>query len=84
MQIDGVFADKLLSAMPEVAVSIGSACNSVDPVPSHVLTAMGMQRDAANQSIRISLGRFTTETDIDKAAIVFREKIQQLRSTHLF
>lgn len=79
VQIDGVSADKLLSAMPEVAISIGSACNSVDPVPSHVLTAMGMPRDAANQSIRISLGRFTTEHDIDIAAAVFSKKIQELR-----
>jgi cysteine desulfurase len=53
--------------MPGVAVSSGSACQSAVPGPSHVLAAMGLGSDAASESIRFSVGRPTTEAEIDTA-----------------
>jgi cysteine desulfurase len=54
---------------PHVAASTGSACTSGQPEPSHVLRAIGLSPEDANASIRFSIGRFTTEDDIDTAAI---------------
>ena len=63
----GADADAVLVNMDPVAVSTGSACSSGSIEPSGVLLAMGMGRDAAFESIRFSLGRFTTPDDIDVA-----------------
>ena len=60
-------ADAVLVNMDPVAVSTGSACSSGSIEPSAVLLAMGLDRDAAYESIRFSLGRFTTPDDIDTA-----------------
>ena len=53
---------------PTVAASTGSACTSGQPEPSHVLRAIGLSAKDANASIRFSIGRFTTESDVDDAA----------------
>ena len=53
---------------PNVAASTGSACTSGQPEPSHVLRAIGLSAEDANASIRFSIGRFTTEEDVDRAA----------------
>lgn len=66
--IEGIDGQLFIKNLTDVAISMGSACNSVDPEPSHVLVAMGLSRDAANQSFRISVGRFTTEKEIDQAS----------------
>ena len=63
----GADADAVLVNMDPVAVSTGSACSSGSIEPSGVLLAMGMGRDGAFESIRFSLGRFTTLDDIDRA-----------------
>lgn len=63
----GADADAVMVNMDPVAVSTGSACSSGSIEPSKVLLAMGMSRDAASESIRFSLGRFTTSDDIDAA-----------------
>jgi len=63
----GADADAVLVNMEPVAVSTGSACSSGSVEPSGVLLAMGLGRDAAFESIRFSLGRFTTSEDIDVA-----------------
>ena len=60
-------ADAVVANLEPVAASTGSACNSGSIEPSEVLLAMGLPRDAAFESVRFSLGRFTTEDDIDFA-----------------
>ena len=64
---EGVDGETLLLSMRELAVSSGSACTSASVEPSYVLKAMGLSDDAAHSSIRMAVGRFTTEQDIDKA-----------------
>jgi len=59
--------ETLMAAAPELAISSGSACSSVDPRPSHVLTAIGLSESQARRSLRFGLGRFTTAKDIDDA-----------------
>lgn len=63
----GADADAVLVNVDPVAVSTGSACSSGSIEPSAVLLAMGMTRDAAYESVRFSLGRFTTASDIERA-----------------
>ncbi len=67
LRFAGVDADAVLVNMDPVAVSAGSACSSGSIEPSQVLLAMGLSREAAFESIRFSLGRFTTSKDIDIA-----------------
>lgn len=63
----GVDGELLLMLMNELAVSNGSACTSASTDPSHVLKAMGLSDDLAYSSVRFSLGRFTTEADVEAA-----------------
>lgn len=67
MTIDGIPADALLTNVPEVCFSAGSACTSGAVAPSHVLLAMGLSREDAECSVRISLGRHTTREDVEFA-----------------
>jgi len=64
----GVEAGRLMLEARDLAVSSGSACSSASPEPSHVLVAMGLSAAEARSSIRISLGRFTTEEEVGFAA----------------
>lgn len=64
----------------KVAVSSGSACTSSDPTPSHVLRAMGLTEADAKASIRFSLGRATTDEDVEEVCRLFEEKVGLLRS----
>ena len=63
----GLKAEKLLHLIPEIALATGSACSSALPEPSHVLLSMGINQEDAYSSIRFSLGRFTSEEEIDYA-----------------
>ena len=62
-----------------VAASSGSACSSGSLEPSHVLRAIGRSKEEAKASVRFSLGRFTTEAEIDQAARVFAEAVGRSR-----
>ncbi len=62
-----------------VAVSTGSACSEGAVDPSHVLSAMGLSREEAASSVRISLGRFTEQEDIDYAASIFPRVVDRIR-----
>jgi cysteine desulfurase len=80
LRIDGVDADALIVNTPEVAFSSGSACTAAVPTPSHVLTAMGLSMAAAEQSIRLSVGRFTTEAEVDRAIELLAASAERLRA----
>lgn len=71
IRLPGLEAESLLLATPRVAASTGSACTSAVPTPSHVLLAMGLNHDAASESIRLSFGRFTTYAEIDETIEAF-------------
>ena len=75
-QIDGDF---LMKALPQVALAAGSACNSAVVESSHVLQSMGIDEETAHSSLRFSLGRFTTEEEIDYVVTLLNEKVPQLR-----
>jgi cysteine desulfurase len=66
---------------PHVAASTGSACTSGQPEPSHVLRAIGLSSADANASIRFSIGRFTTEDDVDRAVIYVSKACKLLLTT---
>jgi cysteine desulfurase len=62
-----------------VAVSTGSACSSKTLMPSHVLTAIGLEPQEAHGSLRISLGRWTKREEIDRAIGVLTKVVNKLR-----
>lgn len=78
--IDGVKAETLLNSMPHFALSLGSACNSAQAVPSHVLTAMGLSRKHAEMCFRVSFGRFTGLSEVKQFASELRDNVLCLRS----
>jgi cysteine desulfurase len=74
-----VEGESLLMAISNIAVSSGSACTSASLEPSYVLRALGLSDELAHSSIRFSIGRYTTEEDVDKAILLVREKVEKLR-----
>jgi cysteine desulfurase len=75
----GVNAEQFILALQHIAVSSGSACTAATTRPSHVLKAMGLKDQEALSSIRFSLGRFTTEAEIEQAAGHIRLLVNRLR-----
>ncbi|NLR74919.1 IscS subfamily cysteine desulfurase [Leeia aquatica] len=74
-----VEGESLIMALKALAVSSGSACTSASLEPSYVLRALGRSDELAHSSIRFTLGRFTTEAEIDFAVQLIQEKIGKLR-----
>jgi cysteine desulfurase len=74
-----VEGESLIMAVKDIAVSSGSACTSASLEPSYVLRALGRNDELAHSSIRITLGRFTTEEEVDYAARLIRRKVEKLR-----
>jgi cysteine desulfurase len=70
---------KLLAKLRGVAASVGSACRTKSSRPSHVLTALGLEDDDAFDALRLSLGRFTTADEIDRAAAEIVDAVETLR-----
>jgi cysteine desulfurase len=68
VSIPGIDADQIIEQLPDLAISTGSACNTGQAEPSHVLTAVGLNKTDARSTLRISLGRPTTPNDIKIAA----------------
>lgn len=74
-----VEGESLIMALKGIAVSSGSACTSASLEPSYVLRAIGRNDELAHSSIRFSIGRFTTEQDIDSAIAQVQGAISKLR-----
>src|SRR3954462_11940159 len=74
-----VEGESLIMAVKDIAVSSGSACTSASLEPSYVLRALGRNDELAHSSIRITLGRFTTEEEVDYAAGLIKGKVAKLR-----
>ena len=66
-------------AISDFAGSSGSECTSASLEPSYVLRAVGLSDELAHSSIRFSIGRYTTEKDVDDAIRLVREKVEKLR-----
>lgn len=71
----------VLAAMPELEVSLGSACSSAELAPSYVLEAMGLSFDEAGRSLRLSPGRFTSTAEAERAADSLAQAALQVRAT---
>lgn len=78
IQFGGCDGEALLAALSGLAVSSGSACTSATLEASYVLKAMGLSDDEAHSSLRFSLGRYTTESDIDRAIEIVSRAVEQL------
>jgi cysteine desulfurase len=74
-----VEGESLIMALKDMAVSSGSACTSASLEPSYVLRALGRNDELAHSSIRFSIGRFTTEEEVDYAIRIIHQKIGKLR-----
>ncbi|QSN60279.1 MULTISPECIES: IscS subfamily cysteine desulfurase [unclassified Caballeronia] len=74
-----VEGESLIMAVKDVAVSSGSACTSASLEPSYVLRALGRNDELAHSSIRFTVGRFTTEQDVDYVVNLLKSKIAKLR-----
>jgi cysteine desulfurase len=74
-----VEGESLIMSLKDLAISSGSACTSASLEPSYVLRALGLNDELAHSSLRFSFGRFTTEDDVDRAAISVRHAVDKLR-----
>ena len=75
-----VEGESLIMGVKEVAVSSGSACTSASLEPSYVLRALGRSDELAHSSIRMTVGRFTTEADIDNTIATMKRTVEKLRA----
>ncbi|MCI0141763.1 cysteine desulfurase [Arthrobacter bambusae] len=81
IRIPGLDAGELMSAVPHVAISAGSACNSNDQQPSHVLMAIGLSAAEARSSLRIGFGRTTTPEETRDAALAISAAVSLMKAS---
>jgi len=74
-----VEGESMLMALKDIAISSGSACTSASLEPSYVLRALGRNDELAHSSIRFTIGRFTTEEEVDFTVQLVKERIAKLR-----
>jgi cysteine desulfurase len=77
---DGVEGESLLYALAGFAVSSGSACATASGEPSYVLRALGRSDRLAQSTLRLSLGRFNTEAEVDRAIEAITDAVTRLKS----
>lgn len=75
-----VEGESLLMALSDLAISSGSACTSASLEPSYVLRALGRNDELAHSSIRFTMGRYTTEEEIDRTIVAVRKAVEKLRN----
>ena len=80
VSFDGVEGESLVTALSSLAVTTGSACSSASGDPSYVLRALGRSTQLAQSSLRFSLGRGTSEADIDNAVVAVQLQVERLRA----
>ncbi|MGH6948673.1 MAG: aminotransferase class V-fold PLP-dependent enzyme [Kiloniellales bacterium] len=80
LAFEGTEAEALIRALPELAVSTGSACTSAEVEPSYVLRALGLSDARAHASLRIAIGRMTTEAEVDTAAELLAAAVAEQRA----
>jgi cysteine desulfurase len=79
VSFEGVEGESLLLGLPELALSTGSACNSEHDEPSYVLLALGRSPELAQSSLRLSLGRFSRDQDVEVAIAAITREVLRLR-----
>ena len=78
--VPGILGELLVEAASgKVAISTGAACSTGSPEPSHVLIALGLEPETASTAVRISMGRFTTKEEVDRAYQALRKAIKSLK-----
>ena len=75
----GVRSETLINKIPNIALAMGSACTSAITEPSHVLKAMGMSDEDSYSAVRFSLGKYTSETEINEVIEVVSRVIQEMK-----
>ena len=75
-----VEGESLIMALKDLAISSGSACTSASLEPSYVLRALGLSDELAHSSLRFTIGRYTTEDEVDYAAAQVRKAVEKLRA----
>ncbi|GAB4377577.1 MAG: IscS subfamily cysteine desulfurase [Kiloniellaceae bacterium] len=80
LAFEGIDAEALMRALPRLAVSSGSACTSAAVEPSYVLQALGLPEARARGSIRLAIGRFNSEAEIDQAVEELTVQVKRLRA----
>lgn len=75
-----VEGESLIMALKDLAISSGSACTSASLEPSYVLRALGLSDELAHSSLRFTLGRYTTEEEVDYAVTQVRKAVEKLRT----
>ena len=78
MSFPGANNEAIIAAVPDIAISSGSACTTSTMEPSHVLLALGMSKEEAYSSLRFGIGRFNTEKDVETATKVINRCMQKL------
>jgi cysteine desulfurase len=79
MSFNYVEGESLIMGVKGIAVSSGSACTSASLEPSYVLRALGRSDELAHSSLRMTIGRFTTEEEIDYVVTTLKERVAKLR-----
>lgn len=79
VSIDGIVGEEVLDMTPEIASSTGSACHEGSTDPSPVLMAMGCSKERASGALRLTLGRWSTEEEMERAAAYLVKSIDSLR-----
>ena len=79
ISIDGISGEEILAATPEIAASTGSACHEGNAEPSSVLTAMGLSRERAMGALRLTLGRWSTEGDVERAVNALTRAVKRFK-----